>query len=61
MAEDTRIQELFASHRELRGALIFAGRYIRKLNHRSRDAKTLALLRQALKGARAVARKCAAQ
>jgi len=48
--------ELLRSHDELRGALILAGKEIRKLNFGKKDSPVLRKLREVLKDARAVAK-----
>jgi hypothetical protein len=59
VTDTERIVELEKSHAELRGALIAAGRHIRKFRHRHRpeNEKMLHLLRRTLREARAVAKK----
>lgn len=48
--------ELLRSHDELRGALILAGREIRKLSFGRKDTPVLRKLREVLKDARMVAK-----
>lgn len=49
-------RELCDTHDQLRGAVIHAGRLIRKLNFGRQDCRELALLRRVLREARAVRR-----
>jgi hypothetical protein len=49
------VTELERSHAELRGALILAGREIRRLNFGRKDSPVLAQLRKVMRDARAVA------
>ena len=51
---EKRVRELEQSHDQLRGALIAAGRHIRKFRHTPANAKLLALLRETLREARQV-------
>jgi hypothetical protein len=55
--DESEISELLLSHAELRGALILAGKRIRKLNFGRRDDAVLPILRRTLRDARLVARK----
>ena len=51
---EKRITELERSHDELRGALILAGKQVRKFRHNPQNAKVLHLLRRTLREARMV-------
>ena len=53
---ESQTQELLRSHNELRAALIFAGRRIRKLTFGRKDDPVLPILRKVLQDARTVAR-----
>ncbi len=56
MADDDRVRELLASHAQLRGALILAGKEIRRLNFGKKDNKVLTVLRRVLRESRVVAK-----
>jgi hypothetical protein len=55
-----RITELERSNDELRGALLIAGKEIRKLNFGNLDSPVLKILRRTLREARALRRKTSA-
>lgn len=54
MNQETGLAALERSHDELRGALIAAGRHIRKFRHNPENAQLLFLLRRVLRDARQV-------
>ena len=56
MAETSPLDELLASHSELRAALIFAGRRISKLNFGRKTDPALPILRRTLRDARKAAK-----
>lgn len=55
--DDARLKESLLYHVELRGALILAGKQIRKLNFDKRDIRALVMLRRVLRDARIVVNK----
>ncbi len=54
MDSDDRLREVLASNTQLRGALILAGKEIRRLNFGKKDNKVLVVLGWMLRESRAV-------